>query len=130
VNDSIANDRPKSTPVHETPDADGQNAARSTLRPGSATGVVPSITLTAGDPIAMTTTATASSATIVTSRIASWVRVEARMSNRLISAMTTSPARENQYQAGSAPVSSATRLAVKNPKPHSTAPPSTRNAAA
>src|ERR687896_709767 len=86
VNESIANDRPNSTPVHETPAADGQNAARSTLRPGSATGVVPSITL--------------------------------------------SPARENQYQAGVAPVSSAMRLAVKNPTPHSTAPPSTRNAGA
>ena len=32
--------------------------------------------------------------------------------------------------AGSPPVSSATKLAVKKPKPHSTAPPSTRNAAA
>ncbi len=92
--------------------------------------MVPSITLTAGEPIAITTTATTSIATIVTSRIASCVRVEARMSNRLISAITTSPASENQYQAASAPVSSATRLAVKKPKPHSTAPPRTKNAAA
>ena len=130
VNESIANDSPNSTPLHGTPAADGQKAARSTLRPASATGVVPSITLTAGEPIAITTTATTSIATIVTSRIASCVRVEARTSNRLISAITTRPASENQYQATSAPVSSATRLAVKKPKPQSTAPPRTKNAAA